>query len=124
MDSVHDYIRRHILEGLGITNLPYKHLIGVTADDLARTEWSPGFEQLMRMGLLQGAFRYGRLNAPGKPQWDRVADAKHRLDMYAKDGNVSLQFAPIRGVGRFAECGYSGEWQVDFFHDELSFWEC
>ena len=85
---VHDYIRQHILEGVGITTLPYKHLMGVTPDDLVRTEWSPPFERMMRLGLLQGSFRYGRLNAPGKPQWDRVADAKHRLDLYAKDGNV------------------------------------
>ena len=88
MRSVHDYIRSHILDGLGITDLPYKHMMDTTPDSLVQTEWSPSFEKLMRAGLLQGAFRYGLLNAPGKPQWNRVKDAKRRLDLYAKDGNV------------------------------------
>lgn len=85
---IHDQIRSHILDGLGISDLPYKHMMGATPDSLAQTEWSPGFEKLMRKGLLQGAFRYGLLNAPGKPQWNRVKDAKHRLDLYMQDGNV------------------------------------
>lgn len=59
-----------------------------TLKDLRKTEWSPEFEQLMRNRLLQGGYRYGRLNAPGKPQYDRIAGIIRRAEAYQKDGNL------------------------------------
>jgi hypothetical protein len=56
-------------------------------DNLADTEWSPEFETLMRNRLVMGAFRYGLLKAPGKPQWNRTKSIARRLAAYDQDGN-------------------------------------
>lgn len=55
---------------------------------LRKTEWSEEFESLMRNRMIQGAFRYGRLRHPGKPQFDRVSSAISRLEKYRQDGNT------------------------------------
>lgn len=57
-------------------------------DVLAKSEWSSDFERLMRNRLLQGAFRYGRLGADGKPAWDRVQRAISCLLAYDATGNL------------------------------------
>lgn len=59
-------------------------------EHLRETEWSPVFERLMRNRLLFGAMRYGRIGAPGKPQYDRVASCVKRLQQYAETGNKEL----------------------------------
>lgn len=56
--------------------------------DLAKSEWSPTFEQLMRNRLVFGAYRYGLLGDPSKPQFDRVQSVKNRLDLYETTGNL------------------------------------
>ena len=59
-------------------------------EHLQDTEWSPIFERLMRNRLLMGAFRYGRIGAPGKPVYDRVKSCIKRLEQYAATGNKEL----------------------------------
>lgn len=57
-------------------------------ESLQESEWSDEFEQYMRNRLIMGGIRYGLLNAPGKPKYDRCTDIKRRIDLYAKDGNL------------------------------------
>ena len=59
-------------------------------EDLAKTEWSPEFERLMRNRLIMGALRYGKLKAPFKKQWDRIPSIKRRLDEYVVTGNLEM----------------------------------
>ena len=56
--------------------------------ELRKTEWSSEFEQQMRNRLLLGAFRYKRLAAPNRPQWDRVSGVQKYLELYKKTGNI------------------------------------
>jgi hypothetical protein len=53
-------------------------------------QWSPRFEQLMRNRLVMGAFRYGLLGDPNKPQYDRVKEIHRRIDKYVETGNLEL----------------------------------
>lgn len=57
-------------------------------DKLSDTEWSPKFEKYMRNRLIMGAFRYGHLHDPKKPQFDRIVSARKRLELYEKTGNT------------------------------------
>ena len=57
-------------------------------DELRRTGRSPEFERLRMNRKVIGSMRYGRMGAPGKPQFDRVADMIRRLSLYANDGNA------------------------------------
>jgi hypothetical protein len=41
----------------------------------------------MRLRLIMGAFRYGKLHGQGKPAYDRVGSAKARLDLYLRTHN-------------------------------------
>lgn len=59
-----------------------------TLADLARSEWSPRFERLMRNRLIMGAMRYGLLHARGKRAYDRVASIRKRLALYEQTGNL------------------------------------
>ncbi len=54
---------------------------------LEKSEWSNEFEKLMRNRLLVGSFRYGLLNAPGKPKYDCMESIRSRLDLYKKTKN-------------------------------------
>lgn len=78
-----EHIRARLHASAGIFDPPPK----VTLADLANTEWSPRFERLMRNRLIMGAMRYGRLNARGKRQYDRVASIIKRLGTYQQTGN-------------------------------------
>ena len=60
------------------------------AVELARTEWSPEFERLQRNRLIVGAYRYGRLNAPGKARYDRITSIIARLMEYRVTGDDDL----------------------------------
>ena len=60
----------------------------ITFKELWESEWSHDFEELQRHRMVQGAFRYGRLNTAGKKQWDRPRDMIKRLQKYSEDGNL------------------------------------
>jgi|LSQX01.2.fsa_nt_gb hypothetical protein len=58
-------------------------------EELWETEWSYRFEKLMRSRLVMGPFRgYGKLNQPGKPQWDRIGRIKREIDEYERTHNL------------------------------------
>ena len=84
MKTVHQHIRENILKNLGMgerKKMP-------NLEELKISEWSPKFEQLMRNRLIMGSIRYGQLNAPNKPQYDRIPSMIHRLELYQKDRNA------------------------------------
>lgn len=57
-------------------------------EKLKETEWSPRFEKLMRNRLILGSMRYGLLNDPKKPQWDRLSRIEKEVQAYKNDGNL------------------------------------
>jgi hypothetical protein len=59
-------------------------------NELYESEWSEAFERMMRWRLVHGSIRYGLLNAPGKPQYDRIDAIIRRARTYAQTGNVDL----------------------------------
>ncbi len=80
MPTVNQIIRRRLLADVP-DRVP-------DLDTLRRTERSPQFERLRMNRKIVGSIRYGRMGAPGKPQFDRVADMIRRLQKYAGDGNA------------------------------------
>ncbi|MFA6437286.1 MAG: hypothetical protein WC242_03920 [Candidatus Paceibacterota bacterium] len=52
--------------------------------------WSTDFERLMRIYLIIGGLRYGLLGAPGKPQYKRMKEIFRRIDRYRETGNTGL----------------------------------
>ena len=59
-------------------------------EDLRESEWSPAFEQCMRNRLIMGAFRYGLLRDPGKPQYNRMKSIAQRAAIYEENGNLEI----------------------------------
>ncbi len=57
---------------------------------LMRTEWSQEFESAMRVRMVMGAFRYGRLGDPEKPKYDRMGFIKRRVELFQKTQNKEL----------------------------------
>ena len=78
-------MRARLLARAGVTE---DRLSGVSIAALRRTEWSAEFESLMRNRMVQGAFRYGRLGAKGKPHYDRLMEIRRRLERYEDTGNL------------------------------------
>ena len=73
-------------------------------EELARDEWSPEFEKLMRNRMIMGAIWYGRLNAKGKPQYDRVEYMRTKLSLYEETGNLEcLVDVAVLAVDEFEE---------------------
>lgn len=62
----------------------------VSYSELAESEWSLFFEQAMRNRLIMGGLRYGRLGDSQKPAYDRIREARKRLDRYEETGNDEL----------------------------------
>jgi hypothetical protein len=67
--------------------LPEKSTKTMDINDLKRTEWSPEFERYMKNRLIIGAFRYGLLSEPDKPNWDRLKRIEEEVKLYQEDGN-------------------------------------
>jgi len=86
-ETDHDFIRSHLLKGVFPPEAPPPDP-RFQLDQLAKTEWSPGFEELMRNRLVLGAFRYGLLDDPTKPQWDRMTRIKQEVERYMEGGNL------------------------------------
>lgn len=84
LSPTHDILRKRLLAKAGLIDVKPK----LSYKDLAKSEWSPKFEQLMRNRLIMGALRYGLLHAPGKPQYDRIASIVKRLNVYKETGNT------------------------------------
>ena len=80
---IHDYIRNHLLETLGMHRKKMPDL-----NELKKTQWSPLFEKLMRNRLIMGAIRYGLLKEKGKQKYNRIDSIKQRLELYNFDGNA------------------------------------
>ncbi len=78
MKTVTDHIRAHILGD----NFSYEALV--------QSEWSPVFEKLMRNRLIIGAFRYGKLNATGKKEWNRLDKILSDVQRYIETGNTEV----------------------------------
>lgn len=79
--------------GIGFTMRSLLNKIDIPEDsivfkELWKTEWSSDFEELQRHRLVMGALRYGKLNAPGKKQWDRIPDMIARLKRYKDTHNL------------------------------------
>jgi hypothetical protein len=74
--TVTQRLRDHLLNG------------AMSLEELQKSEWSSLFEQLMRNRLVMGAFRYGRLGAEGKPQFNRAAYMMLCIQKYKKTGNL------------------------------------
>ncbi len=87
---VHDVLRQRLLTRAGLVELPKaKHSL----TDLAKTEWSPVFEQLMRNRLIMGALRYGLLankKAKQAKRWDLVGAVRSKVASYESTGNTEF----------------------------------
>lgn len=88
--TTHDFLRARIFAKCGMNpdGKEYSDNKKLNIAELKKTQWCPEFEKLQRNRLIMGAFRYGKLNAPGKPQYDRIASAVKRLQLYKKTGNT------------------------------------
>ena len=87
-DGVHHLIRNRLLARAGLLLPPVTRRVSLK--ELQASEWSADFERLQRNRLIMGALRYGKLGAPGKPKYDRVASIQKRMDQYTKTGNLEL----------------------------------
>lgn len=106
--TITQHIRQHIYATLGMvesTSMP-------DLTTLRHTERSNSFEQARSNRKILGAFRYGRLGADGKPQWNRVPDMIRRLTAYQSDGNLEH----LVDVANLCEC----EW-VEGEHPQRHF---
>ncbi len=81
--TVTEHLREHFLMSRNVT--PAEPL---KLPSLRESEWSPDFVRLMRNRLIQGAYRYGKIHDPAKPQYDRIKSAIQRLKEYEKTGNT------------------------------------
>ena len=78
-----DFIRERLLNSADVS----KNTITDSIQSLRISEWSPKFERLMRVRLIMGAFRYGKLNSSGKACYDRLNAINMHVIAYLKDGN-------------------------------------
>lgn len=108
MKSVHEHIRASILQRLpSVANMP-------DLASLKKSEWSPKFERLRLNRLIMGAFRYGLLGAPGKPQYDRIDCMIRRLQKYRDDRNAEhLVDVANLAMLEFVEGTHNGVVSVD-----------
>ena len=84
--SVHDALRKRLLEAAGVVELPRCHL---PLKMVEVTQWSWRFEKLMRARLVMGYYRYGGLTSPTRraTPHDNVGSAIRRLQTYYSTGN-------------------------------------
>lgn len=74
----------------GIPEIEDEKPILLNYRSLIKSEWDDHFETLMRNRLVLGAIRYGKINAPNKPKYDRVASMIKRLNAYKDSGNMEM----------------------------------
>lgn len=89
-----DLIRKRLMTAVP-DRFPSPHVLRVT-------ERSKPFEELRANRKIVGAFRYGRLGAEGKAEYDRIRDMIRRLELYQKDRNAEH----LVDVANLAECEF------------------
>jgi hypothetical protein len=83
-----EFIRASLLKNCGYFEKPKGKMPELK--ELYASEWCEEFVILMRNRMVMGAFRYGRLKAPGKPQFDRLSSILERLKLYEETGNLEI----------------------------------
>lgn len=85
--SVHDILRRRLLERAGVVEWP--KLVATSVEWLYATQWCPAFEQFMRNRLAMGALRHGSLHAAARRlvHYDNIGSSIRRLEAYLRTGN-------------------------------------
>jgi len=81
----HEIMRHRLLIKAGLVEIQKPRY---TLKELERRQWSDQFEIYMRNRLLMGGMRYGLMGEKGKPQYDSIASARKRLDLYEETGNT------------------------------------
>lgn len=74
-------------------------------NELKKTEFYWDAIEVCQTLMIQGSFRYGRLNAPGKPNWDRISDAIRRLKLYKETHNLLHLYDAMNMIGLETEEG-------------------
>jgi hypothetical protein len=62
-----------------------------TMEEMAAIQWGEDWQEildLMKNRMIMGGFRYGPHRNQRKGQFDNVKDAKRRLGLHQKDGNM------------------------------------
>jgi len=62
-----------------------------TMEEMAELQWGEDWQEildLMKNRMIMGGFRYGPHRNQRKGQFDNVKDAKRRLGLHQKDGNM------------------------------------
>ena len=84
--TIHKILRKRLLEAKGIfEDVPTKSL---TLEELAKSEWVPEFEQLMRNRMIMGALRYGGLARKKRPQYNYCQYIEVKFASYKQTGNT------------------------------------
>ena len=83
--SREDFIKDLWRRSVGLPPLMVRRM---KLNDLERTQWSREFERLMRNRLAMGAYRYGPIGHPEKPQYARVEAMIAYLEEYRAGGNL------------------------------------
>lgn len=106
------------LESLRNTEMNYEfiNLMGGRIDLMNREEKEKArqFVHYMNNRLIFGAFRYGLLQDPGKPDWDRMTSLRKRIGQYEEDGNAEwLVDAGNMALLEYSEGNHAGLWEED-----------
>lgn len=100
--TIIERIRERILHSWGIIEEDRRPCLMPSPGTLKMTERCESFERARAARLVLGAFRYGRLGARGKKQYDRCADIIRRIEKYKATGNMEL----LVDVGNLALCEF------------------
>ena len=88
MNTVHDILRKRLLERAGIFEPAPP---APSLDEIYKMQWSDEFEQLMRNRLAMGFFRYGPLPKQiGCHKYDNIGSIEKRLYIYKETKNREL----------------------------------
>lgn len=100
MTTITEHLRRHLLVSLGYAP-PAKRMPDL--ETLRATQRCEEFHRLRESRLILGAFRYGFLGDPNKPQYDNVPDMIRRLNAYHETGNLEY----LLDVANLCECEWA-----------------
>jgi hypothetical protein len=87
--TITEHIRKHLFEQiLGVPTKGFKNMPSL--ESLRQTEWNDKFFESCKARMVMGAFRYGLINTPNKPEHDHMQDIKNRAQAYIETGNDEL----------------------------------